>query len=86
VLVILAESNLPMCRASTSTITHHITATTTMTSIAAGLNKVLPAPKHAAQDDGSAARPTSRILGNADVERQQLVLKVGFYLALTGRC
>jgi SNW domain-containing protein 1 len=57
-----------------------------MTSIAAGLNKVLPAPKHAAEDDGSAARPTSRILGNADVERQQLVLKVGFYLALTGRC
>ncbi|KAI5816430.1 putative transcriptional regulator Cwf13/SkiP [Pyronema omphalodes] len=46
-----------------------------MTSIAAGLNKVLPAPKHASEDDRSAARPTARILGNADVERQQLVLK-----------
>ncbi|KAF8536419.1 nuclear protein skip [Trichophaea hybrida] len=47
-----------------------------MTSIATGLNKVLPAPKYASEEDAIPSRiPTSRILGAADVERQQLVLK-----------
>ena len=51
-----------------------------MSSIAADLNKVLPAPKHAAVEDplssSSSSVPSSRILGAADLERQQLVLKV----------
>ena len=48
-----------------------------MTSIAADLNKVLPVPKHAAVEDPPSSVPSSRILGAADLERQQLVLKVG---------
>lgn len=49
-----------------------------MSSIAADLNKALPAPKHAAVEDplSSLSVPSSRILGAADLERQQLVLKV----------
>jgi len=55
-----------------------------MTSIAAGLNNVLPAPKYASEEDAIPSRvPTSRILGAADVERQQLVLKVRFYRIVT---
>ncbi|KAA8910037.1 SKIP/SNW domain-containing protein [Sphaerosporella brunnea] len=47
-----------------------------MASITAGLNSILPAPKHTSSDDAAPARAsTSRILGSGDVERQQLVLK-----------
>jgi SNW domain-containing protein 1 len=48
-----------------------------MTSIAASLNNILPAPKYSSSDDAGPAKATiSRILGSGDVERQQLVLKV----------
>ncbi|KAI5854291.1 SKIP/SNW domain-containing protein [Tricharina praecox] len=46
-----------------------------MTSIAAGLNKVLPAPKFSSEEAGPSRPSTSRILGAGDAERQQLVLK-----------
>lgn len=48
-----------------------------MTSLAAGLNKILPAPKNTTSyDDAPSRASSSRILGAADVERNQLVLKV----------
>lgn len=51
-----------------------------MTSIAAGLNNVLPAPKYPSEEAGSSRPATSRILGAGDVERQQLVLKVNHHI------
>ncbi|TGZ84956.1 hypothetical protein EX30DRAFT_313805 [Ascodesmis nigricans] len=47
-----------------------------MTSIAADLNKILPAPKNTpSYDDAPSRASSSRILGASDVERNQLVLK-----------
>lgn len=51
-----------------------------MSSLAAGLNNLLPAPKYSEDDDAGPSRvPASRILGAGDAERQQLVLKVKHY-------
>jgi len=59
-----------------------ITITSTMSSIAAGLNSVLPAPKYASADDLVPTHASSRVLGHSDVERQQIVLKVLARLSL----
>ena len=50
-----------------------------MTSLAAGLSKVLPAPKYPTEENAPPSRkPTARILGSGDPEHAQLVLKVSF--------
>ncbi|PWW79272.1 hypothetical protein C7212DRAFT_349230 [Tuber magnatum] len=47
-----------------------------MTSLAAGLSKVLPAPKYSAEEDVTAGRkPTARVLGGGDPDQQGLILK-----------
>ncbi|KAI5780868.1 putative transcriptional regulator Cwf13/SkiP [Geopyxis carbonaria] len=47
-----------------------------MTSLAAGLNKALPAPRYSNDDDVAPARAnTGRILGAGDIKQNQIVLK-----------
>lgn len=49
---------------------------TTMTSLAAGLNKILPSPRYNTEEAAPTRGSGARILGGGDADQAQLVLKV----------
>lgn len=49
---------------------------TTMTSLAAGLNKILPSPRYNTEETAPTRGSGARILGGGDADQAQLVLKV----------
>lgn len=48
----------------------------TMTSLAAGLNKILPSPRYSTEETAPTRASGARILGGGDADQAQLVLKV----------
>lgn len=47
-------------------------------SLAAGLNKILPAPRYTPDESAPSRANGARILGGGDAEQAQLVLKVRY--------